>query len=148
MVLSVRPFLLTRKSKWPPSPAWSKLMESYFGQTRLRGSLQKLKRGHGTNKQPVFGIYERGGRVYTEIIPDTAKRTLQRVIRGQICWKASSSAMDGAAITGSSMWASTSICASKKDRRWDKTCQKWCPYQRHRKLLVIYKKTLGKVQRL
>lgn len=58
--------------------------ESYFGQTRPRGSLQKLKRGRGTNKQPVFGIYERGGRVYTEVIPDTAKRTLQRVIRGQI----------------------------------------------------------------
>ena len=61
-----------------------KVDESYFGQTRPRVSLHKRKRGRGTNKQPVFGIYERGGRVYTEIIPDTAKRTLQRVIRGQI----------------------------------------------------------------
>lgn len=58
--------------------------ESYFGATRPRGSTEKLKRGRGTNKQPVFGIFERGGRVYTEVIPDTAKRTLQRVIRGQV----------------------------------------------------------------
>lgn len=58
--------------------------ESYFGAMRLRGSTQKLKRGRGTTRQPVFGIFERGGRVYTEIVPDTKKRTLQRVIRGQI----------------------------------------------------------------
>lgn len=58
--------------------------ESYFGATRPRGSHQKLKRGRGTTKQPVFGMFERGGRVYTEIIPDTAKRTLQRAIRGQV----------------------------------------------------------------
>src|ERR1700752_3336988 len=58
--------------------------ESYFGATRPRGSIQKLKRGRGTTKQPVFGIFERGGRVYTEVIPDTARRTLQRVIRGQV----------------------------------------------------------------
>ncbi len=31
----------------------------------------KLKRGRGTLKQPVFGIFERNGRVYsTEIVPD------------------------------------------------------------------------------
>jgi transposase len=58
--------------------------ESYFGATRPRGAHKKLKRGRGTTKQPVFGIFERGGRVYTEIVPDTKKRTLQRVIRGQI----------------------------------------------------------------
>jgi transposase-like protein len=58
--------------------------ESYFGRTRPRGKHQKLKRGRGTTKQPVFGIFERGGRVYTEIIPNARKRTLQRIIRGQI----------------------------------------------------------------
>lgn len=58
--------------------------ESYFGATRPRGSTGKLKRGRGTLKQPVFGIYERGGRVYTEVIPDTEKLTLQKVIRGRI----------------------------------------------------------------
>jgi len=58
--------------------------ESYFGATRPRGSHKKLKRGRGTNKQPVFGILERDGRVYTEIIPDAKKRTLQRIIRGHV----------------------------------------------------------------
>lgn len=70
--------------------------ESYFGRTRPRGAHKKLKRGRGTTKQPVFGIFERGGRVYTEIVPDAKKRTLQRVIRGQVdldsviisdCWR-------------------------------------------------------------
>jgi len=58
--------------------------ESYFGRTRPRGVHKKLKRGRGTTKQPVFGIFERGGRVYTEVVPDAKKRTLQRVIRGQV----------------------------------------------------------------
>lgn len=58
--------------------------ESYFGATRPRGAPIKLKRGRGTLKQPVFGILERGGRVYTELIPDTDKATLQAVIRGKI----------------------------------------------------------------
>src|SRR6188768_28704 len=58
--------------------------ESYFGATRPRGATKKLKRGRGTLKQPVFGIFERGGRVYTEVVPNEKKKTLQRVIRGRI----------------------------------------------------------------
>ena len=58
--------------------------ESYFGRTRPRGEKKKLKRGRGTTKQPVFGIFERGGRVYTETVPDAKKKTLQGVIRGQV----------------------------------------------------------------
>lgn len=56
--------------------------ESYFGATRTRGSNGPKKRGRGTLKLPVFGIFERGGRVYTEIIPDAKKATLQVIIRG------------------------------------------------------------------
>lgn len=41
------------------------LDESYFGAKRQRGLHGKLKRGRGTLKQPVFGIFERDGRVYT-----------------------------------------------------------------------------------
>ena len=62
--------------------------ESYFGASRPRGMIGKLKRGRGTLKQPVFGVFERGGRVYTEIIPDTNKPTLQRLIRGRIALEA------------------------------------------------------------
>jgi transposase-like protein len=62
--------------------------ESYFGPTRPRGVLGKLKRGRGTLKQPVFGVFERGGRVFTEIVPDTNKATLQRLIRDRIALEA------------------------------------------------------------
>jgi len=60
------------------------LDESYFGARRIRGFRGKLKRGRGTLKQPVFGIFERNGRVYTEIVPDCKKRTLQPVILGKV----------------------------------------------------------------
>jgi len=60
------------------------LDESYFGAKRVRGFAGKLKRGRGTLKQPVFGIFERDGRVYTEIVPDCKKKTLQGIILGKI----------------------------------------------------------------
>lgn len=59
------------------------LDESYFGPARLRGR-QGAKRGRGTYKQPVFGIFERNGRVYTEIVPDCQKKTLQAIILGKV----------------------------------------------------------------
>lgn len=53
--------------------------ESYFGARRVKG-----KRGRGAcGTMPVFGIYERGGCVYTEIMPDCSKATLQATIRGK-----------------------------------------------------------------
>lgn len=56
--------------------------ESYFGPRRIRG--QSTRRGRGTHRQPVFGIFERNGRVYTEVIPDCSIRTLRKIITGQI----------------------------------------------------------------
>jgi transposase-like protein len=54
--------------------------ESYFGAHRVRG-----KRGRGAyGKTPVFGILQRGGKVYTEIVPNCAKATLQAIIRGKV----------------------------------------------------------------
>lgn len=61
--------------------------ESYLGARRQRGFHGKLKHGRGTLKQPVFGIFERDGRVYTEIVPDCKKQTLQAVILGKVAWK-------------------------------------------------------------
>lgn len=58
--------------------------ESYFGGRRKRGFRGKLKRGRGTLKQPVFGILKRNGRVYTEIVPNCKKVTLQAIIQGKI----------------------------------------------------------------
>ncbi len=54
--------------------------ESYFGATRVKG-----KRGRGAyGKTTLFGIYERAGRVYTEIVPDCSRTTLQGIIRGRV----------------------------------------------------------------
>ena len=54
--------------------------ESYFGARRVRG-----KRGRGAGgKTPVFGLLKRHGRVYTEIVPDYSKATLQAIIRGRV----------------------------------------------------------------
>ena len=58
--------------------------ESYFGAKRKRGYRGKLKRGRGTQKQPVFGIFKRNGKVYTEIVPNCKKVTLQPIIRGKV----------------------------------------------------------------
>lgn len=53
---------------------------SYFGARRVRG-----KRGRGASgKTIVFGIFKRNGSVYTEIVPDCKKGTLQKVIRGRV----------------------------------------------------------------
>lgn len=54
--------------------------ESFFGARRVKG-----KRGRGAyGKTIVFGIFKRNGTVYTEIVPDCSKRTLQRAIRGHV----------------------------------------------------------------
>lgn len=54
--------------------------ESYFGARRVKG-----KRGRGAyGKTIVFGIFKRNGKVYTEIVPDASKATLQAVIRGKV----------------------------------------------------------------
>ena len=54
--------------------------ESYFGAKRVKG-----KRGRGAGrKTPVFGILQRKGSVYTEIVPDCARKTLQAIIRGKV----------------------------------------------------------------
>ena len=47
--------------------------ESFFGPVRVRGRPAPRKRGRGTLKQPVFGIYELDGAVYTEIWSRTAR---------------------------------------------------------------------------
>ena len=55
--------------------------ESYFGAKRVRG-----RRGRGAGgKTEVFGILKReDGKVYTEIIPDCSRSTLQKIIEGKV----------------------------------------------------------------
>ena len=53
--------------------------ESYFGGSR------KGKRGRGAaGKVPVFGLLKRGGKVYTQIIPDAKQDTLVPIIEKKV----------------------------------------------------------------
>lgn len=53
--------------------------ESYFGGKR------KGKRGRGAaGKVPVFGILKRGGKVYTQVIPNAKSNTLIPIIRKKV----------------------------------------------------------------
>lgn len=53
--------------------------ESYFGGKR------KGKRGRGAaGKVPVFGILKRGGKVYTQVIPNAKSKTLLPIIRNKV----------------------------------------------------------------
>ena len=57
-----------------------KIDESYFRAKRVKG-----KRGRGASgKTIVFGIFNRNGKVYTEIIPNARRKTLQDIIRGRV----------------------------------------------------------------
>ncbi len=54
--------------------------ESSFGAGRVKG-----KRSRGAyGKMVVFSIFECDGQVYTEIVPDCSKPTLQGIIRGNV----------------------------------------------------------------
>lgn len=54
--------------------------ESYFGARRVRG-----KRGRGARgKTIVFGLLKRGGKVYTQIVPDASRATLRQVIEEKV----------------------------------------------------------------
>ena len=62
------------------SPERLKIGESYFGARSIKGKCGRGTRG----KIPFFGILQREGEVYTEIISDCAKKTLQAIIRGKV----------------------------------------------------------------
>jgi transposase-like protein len=54
--------------------------ESYFGPRRQRGI-----RGRGARKKtPVFGILQRQGRVYTQIVPNCSRMVLQGILEGKV----------------------------------------------------------------
>ena len=54
--------------------------ESYFGARRVRG-----KRGRGAGRKiTVFGLLERNGKVYTQIVSSVSAKTLQGIIRGKV----------------------------------------------------------------
>src|SRR3989304_3611818 len=48
--------------------------------------INAVRRGRGAKvlQQPVFGLYQRDGRVYVEFVGDVGKETLQDIIKGRI----------------------------------------------------------------
>ena len=54
--------------------------ESFLGAGRVKG-----KRGRGAGGRTiVFGLLKRNGKVYTKIVPNCSRATLQAVIRGKV----------------------------------------------------------------
>ena len=77
--LRIRVRMLEHCAQCSPLKGELEADESYFGPKRVRG-----KRGRGAgSKTIVFGLLKRGNSVYTEIVPDASKATLQAIIRGK-----------------------------------------------------------------
>ena len=69
--------------------------ESFFGARRVKG-----KRGRGAyGKTAVFGIFEREGKVYTEIVSDSQRQRYKGLFAVVLTQTRSSTAMDGAVTT-------------------------------------------------
>ena len=78
--LKIRQRLVEESQRQSPFSGEVEVDESYFGAKRVKG-----KRGRGASgKTIVFGIYKRNGKVFTEIVPDVARKTLQAIIRGRV----------------------------------------------------------------
>lgn len=56
------------------------LDESYFGGKRIKG-----KRGRGAYKKiPVFGLFKRNGKVFTQVVPNCSRPVLQAIVKGKV----------------------------------------------------------------
>ena len=77
---AIRERIATFSEKKSPFSGEVEVDKSYFGARRIKG-----KRGRDAyGKAIVFGIFKRQGKVYTEIVPDCRRDTLQGVIRGRV----------------------------------------------------------------
>lgn len=90
--------------------------ESYFGAKRQRGFHGKLKRGRGTLKQPVFGIFEREGGLRKSFLIVTVRRPCKTLYWVKSAWIASSILIVGVDIVDWLMWVIASICVLITDK--------------------------------
>ena len=75
----LRAIIAEEQEKHSPFSGEVEVDESYFGGRR------KGKRGRGAaGKVPVFGLLKRGGKVYTQVIPDAKAATLMPIIKNRI----------------------------------------------------------------
>ena len=79
-----RYLLLIRQwiAEFAESPFSGEVDESYFSGKRIKGKRARGDYRRAGGKTPVFGIFQQSGKVYTEVVPDWAKATLQAIIRG------------------------------------------------------------------
>lgn len=69
----------TRAESWELFDGEVEADESYFGGHR------KGRRGRGAGgKIPVFGILKRGGKVYTQMVPNVRRRTLEPILEAKV----------------------------------------------------------------
>ena len=78
--IKIRKKIATECENISPFTGVVELDESYFGARRIRGNRGRVASG----KTIVFGLLKREGNVYTEVVPDCSKPTLQGIIRGHI----------------------------------------------------------------
>lgn len=77
---AIRERLAEHSEQQSPFAGEVEVDESFFGARHVKG-----KRGRGASgKTIVFGVFKRNGKVYTEIVSDCSKATLQAVIRGKV----------------------------------------------------------------
>lgn len=78
--LKIRHRLAQDSERESPFSGEVEVDESYFGARRVKG-----KRGRGAGgKTIVFGIYKHNGKVFTEIVPNVQRKTLQAIIGGRV----------------------------------------------------------------
>ena len=71
--------LETEAESWELFDGEVEVDESYFGGRR------KGRRGRGARgKIPVFGILKRGGKVYTQMVPNVQRRTLEPILEAKV----------------------------------------------------------------
>ena len=80
LLLLLRSRIAERCEQGSPLRGQIEVDESYFGPRRVRGV-----RGRGARKKtPVFGILQRGSKVYTQIVPNCSRRIIQAIIAGKV----------------------------------------------------------------
>lgn len=72
------------EEKLDPFTGEAEMDETYIGGDPRYNILRKAKRGRGTDKVPVFGIVERGGKIMVRVLPNVQQPTILSVVREQV----------------------------------------------------------------
>lgn len=85
LLFAIRTRMAEHCDQTSPVSGQVEALESYFGARRVKG-----KRGRGAfGKTIVFGLLKRNGKVYTQIVPNVSRATLQAIIKGKVRLKSS-----------------------------------------------------------